>query len=187
MFSYSRHLPPTESSARQTSCVFSLLIRKSKQFSHIRYWSKKMDRIWVLQRTDLVTGPTSIKDQFSRKQNSYEMKMKSLPFCLLFSPSGHKPPVCHHTVVYNQVAGTPSGFNSPAPRGHTVMSLSLSEPGRLQRPGHLQRLDVHRPVSACRIILTHLHYTPLCCGHGAHSIHTGCENTWWGSPACYRH
>lgn len=45
----------------------------------------------------------------------------------------------------------------------------------------------HTPTTAHRIILTHLHYTPLGGGHVAHLIYTGCENAWRGGPACCPH
>lgn len=51
-------------------------------------------------------------------------------------------------------------------------------------PRSLTETEVRTPITASRITVTHLHYTPLGCRHGAQLIHTGCENAWWGGPAC---
>lgn len=67
----------------------------------------------------------------------------------------------------------------------SVMSFSLPQGATTMKgprePWSLTESDMHTPLTACGIILTHLHYTPLGCGHGAHLIHTGCENASQGA------
>lgn len=76
-------------------------------------------------------------------------------------------------------------------KGHTLMSIALPQGADIirepRKPRPLTESDMHTPITARMIILTLLHYTPLGCGHGADLIHTGCEDAWWGSPACCRH